>query len=48
MGRKTIANQIHSSLADKIAYGESKHTDKIEQEKKKKKNENKQEELEIN
>ncbi len=34
MGRKTIANQIHSSLADKIAYGESKHTDKIEQEKK--------------
>lgn len=34
MGRKTIANQIHSALADKIAYGESKHTDKIEQEKK--------------
>ncbi len=34
MGRKTIANQIHSSLANKIAFGESKHTDKIEQEKK--------------
>lgn len=33
MGRKTIANQIHSSLANKIAYGESKHIDKIEQEK---------------
>lgn len=34
MGRKTIANQIHSALADKIAFGESKHIDKIEQEKK--------------
>ena len=34
MGRKTIANQIHTALADKIAFGESKHTDKIEQEKK--------------
>lgn len=34
MGRKTIANQIHSSLANKIAFGESKHIDKIEQEKK--------------
>ncbi len=34
MSRKTIANQIHSSLANKIAYEESKHTDKIEQEKK--------------
>ena len=32
MGRKTIENQIHSALADKIAYGESKHKDKIEQE----------------
>lgn len=34
MGRKTIANQIHSSLAGKISYGESKHIDKLEQEKK--------------
>ena len=32
MGRKTISNQIHSALADKIAFGESKHLDKIEQE----------------
>lgn len=32
MGRKTISNQIHSTLADKIAFGESKHLDKIEQE----------------
>ena len=32
MGRKTIANQIHSALADRIAFGESKHRDKIEQE----------------
>ena len=30
MGRKTISNQIHSALADKIAFGESKHLDKIE------------------
>lgn len=34
MGRKTIANQIHSSLAIKIAFGESKHLDKMEQENK--------------
>lgn len=34
MGRKTIANQIHSALADKIAFGQSKHVDKFEQEKK--------------
>lgn len=34
MGRKTITNQIHSSLAKRIAFGESKHIDKIEQEKK--------------
>lgn len=32
MGRKTISNQIHSALANKIAFGESKHLDKIEQE----------------
>lgn len=32
MGRKTISNQIHSALADKMAFGESKHLDKIEQE----------------
>ena len=32
MGRKTISNQIHSALADKIAFGESKHLDKIERE----------------
>lgn len=32
MGRKTISNQIHSALADKIAFGKSKHLDKIEQE----------------
>ena len=32
MGRKTISNQIHSALADKIAFGESKHLDKIKQE----------------
>ncbi len=34
MGRKTIENQIHSSLSAKIAFGESKHKDKIEQGKK--------------
>lgn len=32
MGKKTIANQIHSSLANKISFGESKHFDKIEKE----------------
>ncbi len=32
MGKKTVSNQIHSALADKIAFGESKHNDKIEQE----------------
>ena len=32
MGRKTISNQIHTSLANKIAFGKSKHLDKIEQE----------------
>lgn len=32
MGRKTISNQIHSALANRIAFGESKHLDKIEQE----------------
>lgn len=31
MGRKTIENQIHSALSAKIAFGESKHKDKIEQ-----------------
>lgn len=34
MGRNTIANQIHASVVDKISYGESKHIDKLEQEKK--------------
>ena len=33
MGRKTIANQIHSSLASRIAFGESKHNHKFEENK---------------